>query len=104
MLQDIMGDVPTPREARNGNIGGRKMMKRRVLLKETAKAKEMANERASKISGATHSVGNCSHKGKRKMNIECRSTHPHMKRFKMSSFVALNADYHPPKSHPPSHN
>lgn len=110
MLQDILDAVPAPREARNGKTGGRKMMKRRVLLKEIGKDGDIKiDEEASKISGAAHK-GKCSHKGKRKLNIKRKtsgrgSIHHHMRiRVEMSSFVALNADYHAPKSHPPKNN
>lgn len=103
MLQEILDAVPTPREVSNLKVGGRKMMKRSLLTRQMVKGKEtMINLAASKISGADS-------KGKKKlstefdMKVESVNYH-HVMRDDLSSFVALNADYHPPKSHPPKNN
>lgn len=106
MLQDISDAVPTPQEASNLEVGGRKMINRRFLMKGKD---TMISLEASKFSGATDSNAvNCT-KGKKKLNKEFdmkveAANYLHVKRDDLSSFVALNADYHPPKSHPPKNN
>nr|XP_017241299.1 PREDICTED: uncharacterized protein LOC108214035 isoform X2 [Daucus carota subsp. sativus] len=104
----IIGGVLTPKEAKNGNILGRNMMKRRVLMEEMQNTREMST---TILAGAAHSVGNsCSREGKQKFSSDCRrssrtSRDRHAARkLKYTSFVALNADYHPPKSHAPKNN
>lgn len=81
-------DVSTRQDS---GIKGRKFMKRRVLMKEI-KAKDMFvyNEGTSKVEEGAIVHNNYNQKEKTS--------------FKMSSFIVLNADYHPSASHPPSHN
>ena len=108
-IQFIIGGVLNPKEAKNGNILGRKLMKRRVLTEEMQNTREMST---TILAGAAHSVGNsCSREGKQKFNSDCRRSsrtsrdrHAARKLKKYNSFVALNADYHPPKSHAPKNN
>ncbi|KAK1388033.1 hypothetical protein POM88_016211 [Heracleum sosnowskyi] len=101
--KDILDAVPTPGEASNPTLGGREMMKRRLLTRQMVKGKDtMINLAASKIYGADS-------KGKKKLTTEFDMkvesvNYQHVKRNDLSSFVALNADYHPPKSHPPKNN
>ncbi|KAL8134888.1 uncharacterized protein LOC141710974 [Apium graveolens] len=104
--KDIFDAVPTPGEASNLKVGGRKMMKRRFLIegKDT-----MIDLEASKFYSATDSNAVNRTKEKRKLNKEFDMkvqgpNYLHVKRGDLSSFVALNADYHPPKSHPPKNN
>lgn len=93
MLQNIFDAVPTS----NLEVGGRKMLK--MKKKDT-----MINLEASKLSGGTDSnVVNCKLNKEFDMKVE-GANYFHVKRDDLSSFVALNADYHPPKSHPPKNN
>ncbi|KAA8542349.1 hypothetical protein F0562_023515 [Nyssa sinensis] len=82
--KEVFNAVPTSVEAKNRRFGsgGRKMTEKMVMKKE------MVNL------------------GKRKLNVEHKlsNTSPPPVNVKKLGFVALNADYHVPKSHPPKNN
>ncbi|CAL5442050.1 unnamed protein product [Camellia sinensis] len=60
-------------EVNNGKLGGRKMMEKVVLGKEMVKIEEgMKIGEAPKISGANRFDRYCKHRGKGKLNIECK--------------------------------
>ncbi|KAA8541100.1 hypothetical protein F0562_025063 [Nyssa sinensis] len=91
-LQEFFDAIPAAAEAKStGRLGGRKMMEKRVLGKETAANEEGVNGGASKISGATHSVGNYNHKGRGKLNVEQKlsGSRPHPVNVKMDGTSML---------------
>ncbi|GAB4860929.1 hypothetical protein Ancab_036090 [Ancistrocladus abbreviatus] len=73
-------------KARDVILGGRKMLHRSVLKEEQLVIREEGLVKG-KISGASSSS----------------SSHPPNANT-MPGFVSINADYHDPDSHPPSHN
>ncbi|XP_027123972.2 uncharacterized protein LOC113768900 [Coffea eugenioides] len=92
----------------SGKFGGRKMMLEIKGLSNEVKKEETkkTSEEASKISGAS-SVGNSKHTWKGKLSMQSklssRSVNHHLK-VNMGGFMALNADYHMAKTHPPRNN
>lgn len=82
------------------------MVIKRVL--EIVKEEGLKGEDSKNIKGAVvPSVGNCNHEGKGVLNENCklrkRGPKPAVD-VKMAGFVAFNADYHVPRSHPPKNN
>uniref|UniRef100_A0A2N9F4J5 BURP domain-containing protein n=1 Tax=Fagus sylvatica TaxID=28930 RepID=A0A2N9F4J5_FAGSY len=101
--EEIYDGVPVPAEVGNAKLRGRKMMIKRAL--GMVKEESLIGDN-SKIKGAAHSVVNCNHEGKGVLNVNCklRKRGPKPMGVKMAGFVAFNADYHVPKSHPPKNN
>ena len=70
------------------------------------KEEGLKGEDSKNIKGAVPSVGNCNHEGKGVLNVnsKLRKRGPKPVDVKMAGFVAFNADYHVPRSHPPKNN
>ncbi|KAM3703358.1 hypothetical protein ACJW30_04G090500 [Castanea mollissima] len=96
--------VSAPAEVGDARLIGRKMMIKRVL--GIVKEEGLKGEDSKNIKGAVPSVGNCNHEGKGVLNENCklRKRGPKPMDVKMAGFVAFNADYHVPRSHPPKNN
>ncbi|XP_060206525.1 uncharacterized protein LOC132634268 [Lycium barbarum] len=105
--KEVLDGVPAAAEFTNGREGGRKMMLERKNIKKNMKQVEATEEADSKNSGASaiHSVGNLNFKGQGKLReLSGRSSSSHSVKANTGSFVALNADYHMARPHPPKNN
>ena len=108
LFQEIYNAGPRVAADTSGKFGGRKMMLEIKGLSNEVKQEESkkTSEEASKISGAS-SVGNSKHTWKGKLSMQSklssRSVNHHLK-VNMGGFMALNADYHMAKTHPPRNN
>ncbi|KAF3658896.1 hypothetical protein FXO38_08195 [Capsicum annuum] len=107
--KEVMDDVPAPAAAelnKYGGMRGRKMMIERKNTKEKSKQVESKNSSSGAASASTHSVGNLKLKGQGKLRELSGRSSPssHSVKSNTGSFVALNADYHMAKPHPPKNN
>ncbi|KAK4735464.1 hypothetical protein R3W88_009725 [Solanum pinnatisectum] len=100
--KEVLDGVPAAAEFSNGKMGGRKMMiEKKEGMKEVKKV-----DSSGAASASVHSVGNIKYqKGQGKLR-EMRgiSSKSHSMKANTGSFVALNADYHMARPHPPKNN
>lgn len=108
-------EVITEEESSKMKLNKRKLASQGSFKKAKEQAKMSIDGTSSKISGATPSSWNsCNHNDKKKLDVVCKGSgrrsssirrHRRPKKAKFPvGFVALNADYHYPNSHPPRHN
>ncbi|KAK4350385.1 hypothetical protein RND71_029698 [Anisodus tanguticus] len=106
--KEVLDGVPAAAELTNGRVGGRKMMIERTNLKKNMKQLEADSKNSSGASA--DSVGNLKyHKGQGKLRVMStklsgKSSSSHLVKANTGSFVALNADYHMARPHPPKNN
>ncbi|WMV21667.1 hypothetical protein MTR67_015052 [Solanum verrucosum] len=101
-FQEVLDGVPAAAEFSNVKMGGRKMMiEKKEDMKEVKKA-----ESSGAASASIHSIGNLKyHKGQGKLRkMSGISSKSHSMKANRGSFVALNADYHMARPHPPKNN
>ncbi|KAJ7956526.1 hypothetical protein O6P43_022955 [Quillaja saponaria] len=94
----VYDGVPAVAEAGNTmRLGGRKIMSQRVL-KEGKYYEHLINVVEDSNSKKISSTGAAPHSGRR------RGHRRRVNHVQMAGFVAINADYHVPKPHPPKNN
>ncbi|KAH0703445.1 uncharacterized protein [Solanum tuberosum] len=97
--KEVLDGVPAAAEFSNGKMGGRKMM---IEIQKDMKEVKKADSSGA-ASASIHSVGNIKyHKGEGKLReMSGISSKSHSMKANRGSFVALNADYHMARPHPP---
>ncbi|XP_019224991.1 PREDICTED: uncharacterized protein LOC109206608 isoform X1 [Nicotiana attenuata] len=105
--KEVLDGVAAAAVLSTGRMVGRKMMIERRNMKQV-EASIKSTEEDSKDSGAsaTHSVGNLNRKrqGKLRVMSSKMNTSHSVSKVNTGSFVALNADYHMARPHPPKNN